>query len=117
NTIADDRPAGGNILALPNGGKKLVALNNLLVTRNKLNTNLPGQVANNPNASWDQVASAARYDYRLKANSPLLGKYVMPSAANGVNLIPQREYHHPASSTSLKSRVQAPGALQSLAAP
>jgi hypothetical protein len=115
NTIVDDRPNNGNILAIKPGAQKLVALNNILVSRNKINPNMDGQIGNNPNADWDQFALPQRFDYRLKQGSSLFGKYLQPAAANGVSLVPQREYLHPAGSRALSVPVRNPGAFQTQA--
>ncbi|MDE2598522.1 MAG: hypothetical protein KGL40_02750 [Rhodocyclaceae bacterium] len=116
NTIVDDRPSNGNILAMKPGAQKLVALNNILVSRNKINPNLEGQISNNPNADWDQFVLPQRFDYRLKAGSSLLGKYMQPPTPHGVSLVPQREYAHPAGSRALSVPVRNPGAFQTLPA-
>lgn len=112
NTLIDDRPAAGTLLVVKPGAQKLVVMNNLLVSPNKLSSSLEGQIGNNPNADWDQFALPQRFDYRLKAGSPLLGKYLTPPLANGVSLLPQREYVHPAGSRPLAGAARNPGALQ-----
>lgn len=112
NTLVDDRPNNGKLLMLKPGLQKLVAMNNLLVSKNKLDPGVDGQLDNNINAGWEHFVLPQRFDYRLKANSSLLGKYVMPPAVNGANLVPQREYVHPAGSRPLAGSVRNPGAFQ-----
>ena len=114
NTIVDDRPSNGKLLMIKPGLQKLVAMNNLLVSKNKLDPGVDGQLDNNINAGWEHFVLPQRFDYRLKASSSLIGKYVMPPAAYGVSLVPQREYAHPAGSRPLSSGSRNPGAFQSV---
>lgn len=112
NTIADNRPHNGNILLLKSGASKVVLMNNLLVTRSKFSPKLEENGGNNINVDWDQFVLPQRYDFRLLANSKLIGKYLTPLPANGVGLIPQREYVHPTGSRPLSSPGRMPGAFQ-----
>lgn len=115
NTLVDDRPVNGKLLVVKPGIQRLVAINNILVSRNQIEpelTGVKGGISNNPNADWDQFALPQRFDYRLKPNARLLGKYVAPALANGFSLVPQREYVHPASSRPLAVSVRHPGAFQ-----
>lgn len=115
NTIIDNRPSNGNILLAKQGASKIVLMNNLLVSQKKFDTRYDSASSNNLNVDWDQFVLAARFDFRLKETSKLVGKYVMPGQANGINLAPQREYVHPAGSRPLSGNKLQPGALQSLA--
>lgn len=114
NTLVDDRPNNGNPLAVKPGLQKLVAMNNLLVSRNKIAPGVDGQFANNINAEWADFVLPQRLDYRLKSTSSLLGKYQTPPSNNSVSLIPQREYVHPAASRPLTGAARNPGALQEI---
>ena len=73
-----------------------------------------GEFSNNQNADWDQFALAARYDYRLKPTSRLIGKVSEAGAANGVDLTQRLQYAHPHGTTPLTAKPRMPGALQSL---
>ena len=111
----DDRPVNGNLLVVKPGIQRLVAMNNILVSRNRLDpgvSGVPGVITNNPNADWDQFVLPQRFDYRLKPSASLLGKYVAPAAANGFSLVPKREYLHPANSRPLAVSARHPGAFQ-----
>ena len=114
NTIVDNRPSNGNVLAVVHRIPKLLIMNNLLVTRRKFEIAQDAQISNNPNVDWQPFALAARYDFRLKSNADVAGKYVRPPASNDVSLIPQREYVHPAGSRPLSGGTRHPGAMQSL---
>lgn len=112
NTIVDDRPSDGNVLLVKPGIQRLVAMNNLIVGRKQIEPGVSGQISNNINIDRDQFVLPQRLDYRLKAGSSVLGKYVQPPAINGFSLIPQREYVHPANSRPLASSARNPGAFQ-----
>ena len=115
NTLVDDRPENGKLLVVKPGIQRLVAINNILVSRKQIEADVPGVkggISNNPNADWDQFVLPQRFDYRLQANARLLGKYLAPAPANGFSLVPQREYVHPASSRPLAVAVRHPGAFQ-----
>jgi hypothetical protein len=115
NTLVDDRPVNGKLLVVKPGIQRLVAVNNILVSAKQIEpevTGVKGGVTNNPNADWDQFILPQRFDYRLKPNARLLGKYVAPAPANGFSLVPQREYVHPASSRPLAVSTRHPGAFQ-----
>lgn len=115
NTLVDDRPVNGNLLVVKPGIQRLVAMNNILVSRNRLDpgvSGVPGVITNNLNADWDQFVLPQRFDYRLKPSASLLGKYVAPVATNGFSLVPKREYLHPANSRPLAVSARHPGAFQ-----
>ncbi|RJR29483.1 MAG: right-handed parallel beta-helix repeat-containing protein [Desulfobacteraceae bacterium] len=112
NTIVDNRPAGGNPLLLANGLKKLVAINNLLICRHRLNTVAEGVIQNNFNTESGQFIKPADYDYRLKPTSSLTDKYVQPPSNHDFELAPKREYVHPASTRPLSRTPRSPGAIQ-----
>lgn len=115
NTLVDDRPVNGKLLVVKPGIQRLVAINNILVSRNQIEselTGVKGEISNNPNADWDQFVLPQRFDYRLKTNARLLGKYLAPAPANGFSLVPQREYVHPAGSRPLAVSARHPGAFQ-----
>lgn len=71
-----------------------------------------GEFANNLHAEWDQFMLAARYDYRLKPTSSLLGKVVPAGTANGIDLTQKLQYVHPRSTVRLSENPRAPGAVQ-----
>lgn len=82
---------------------------------NKPVPKLVAQFSNNVNVEWDQLAMPTRYDYRIRPQSSLMGKFVQPGFANGVNLLPDAEYVHPRSVRGLKSPLKFPGAVQTVA--
>lgn len=114
NTLVDNRPEGGVFLRVQPGNVIVKAVNNLLVGPSRLESAGAGEYRNNFTVGRDEFESAAQEDYRLKRNSSLLGKAVVPGSANGVNLEPQAEYVHPQSTQPLNGKRHNPGALQSM---
>lgn len=114
NTLVDDWPQGGNFLRAAPGNKRIKAVNNLLIGKNRLEPAGGEEYIANHQAEWSDVALAVREDYRLKRGSKLVGKAVDPGEANGVKLRPEREYVHPTSSRLLPDGPYSPGATQSL---
>lgn len=116
NTLVDDRPANGIFLRVRPGAQRLVAVNNLLIGKGKLEAAGPGEYVANVHGSWGDVALAPRYDCRLRSDSPLVGKAVEPGQANGFNLRLTREYVHPRQMRPIPAgTVLSPGALQTVA--
>lgn len=113
NTLADDRFEHGIFLRVRPGANVVWGVNNLLIGNKPLDTEAAGEFRNNYLAKWEDVALEPRQDYRLRANSPLVGKVVDPGSANGILLRPTREYVAPRSSRP--AEVRNPGAMQSLA--
>lgn len=139
NTIMDDRPQGGIFVSAKAGNRKITGRNNLFSGKGRLNVGLapglkeltiatakqwfknepppaasgPVIMENNPTADWEVFAQASRFDYRSAGNA--LAKYPAADSgsANGVTLVPLREYAHPASSAPLSGRPRWVGALQS----
>lgn len=145
NTIVDDRPQGGIMLRVADGERQVYAVNNLLVGQGKLDggqvkgwrdrlrdiakaayyqdskllwtkTGIEGRFINNFNVDWSAFALPVRYDYRLLPKSGLDGKFVLPEEVNGISLVPNGEYVHPAKWRMLDMKATVPGALQALAA-
>jgi len=114
NTIIDNRPANGVFMKIKPSNIKIIAMNNLLVGKGKLDTTVPGEYKNNINVEWDEFVQAQREDYRLKSTSKLIGRAIYPGVSNGVNLRPTKEYHHPRGTVSVLNSILSPGALQTL---
>lgn len=117
NTLVDNRPQGGVFLKLKPGQQSVVAVNNLLVGKGKLESAGPGDYRNNFNVDWDQFVQAVREDYRLSETSSYLGKGMEPPQVAGVNLRPLKEYVHPRSTRSVRESRLSPGAFQTTKAP
>jgi hypothetical protein len=143
NTIVDDRPANGVFLRIMPGLQLLKATNNLLVGDRKhdfaifsgdaggktheagKSSQLPDsgtrqgeggmkiEASNNFNPQQNEFAQATRYDYRIREQSTLAGKYKAPGTANGIDLAPRAEYAHPVQIRQLSATPTLPGALQS----
>jgi hypothetical protein len=117
NTLVDKRPKGGVFLRVNPGPVVVKASNNLLVGEGRLEDAIAGEYRNNVNVDWRPFEFAAREDYRLKANSGLVGKAVDSGSANGRSLTPTREYVHPRETQELTRRPLSPGAVQSMRQP
>lgn len=117
NTLVDNRPLGGIFLRMKPGQQTVVAVNNLLVGKGKLESAGPGDYRNNFNVDWDQFVQAVREDYRLQENASLRNKGVEPPVVPGVNLRPAREYLHPRSTRSTGGGPLSPGAFQTSTKP
>jgi hypothetical protein len=144
NTIVDDRPQGGIMLRVADGERQVHAVNNLLVGQGGIDggqvkgwrdrlrdvakaayyqdskllwtrTGIYGRFVNNFNVDWSALALPVRYDYRLKPQSGLDGKFVLPEEVKGVSLAPKREYLHPVKWRTLAGNPTLPGALQTAA--
>ena len=111
NTLVDMRPQGGQFLRVKPGAEVL-AINNLLVGKSKLETAGPGEYRNNFNVDLDEFVLAIREDFHLKPGSKLLGKAVTVDAVDGIVLRPTAEYKHPTSVRALKGGALSPGAMQ-----
>ena len=117
NTLVDRRPAGGIFLRVRQGASVPVrAVNNLLVGSARLEDAGDGDYRANVHVGLDDLADAARADYRLRARSPALGQAVDPGDADGCTLAPSHEYQHPRRLRPLAARAAHPGALQGTAA-
>jgi len=114
NTLVDDRPQGGVFLRVKPGNATIKAVNNLLVGKGTLNTAGPGEYRNNITVGWEEFERAAREDYRLRAQSKLLGTAEDAGLASGQALMPDSEYVHPRKVVRLKMPARHPGALQSI---
>jgi hypothetical protein len=115
NTLINDRPEGGNFLAVRPGFHSVKAYNNLLLGRRPLNTGIDGEFINNPNVDATSFVQADRHDYRIRRESPLQRSYRSPGTANnGMDLAPTREYVHPAGTRPLSTAPLLPGARQTL---
>jgi hypothetical protein len=117
NTLVDKRPKGGIFLRVAPGAVTVKASNNLLVGQGRLEDAIAGDYRNNPNVDWQPFELAAREDYRLKRDSRWVGQAVDPGSANGLSLMPTREYVHPTATQPLTRKLLSPGAVQSLRQP
>jgi hypothetical protein len=111
NTLVDMRPQGGQFLRVKDGAE-ILAINNLLVGKNRLETGGAGNYRNNFNVDLDEFVLAVREDFHLKPDSKLLGKAVMVDAVDGIALRPTSEYQHPRSIRALRGGALSPGAMQ-----
>jgi len=119
NTIVNDRPQGGVFLRVAKGADHVTLANNLLVGPGTLSVEAPLDSRGNMEVARKEFADPSRFDYRLRAKSPVVGQAGFRGAGNGTIEAPLREYVHEAMSCPLE-RMSAltplsPGAFQRLA--
>ncbi len=115
NTLIDNLPQSGFFLVSKPGFQVVKAYNNLLLGKRPLNSGgIDGEFINNPNVGKDSFILADRHDYRIQRESALHRTYMLPGAANGFELAPDREYVHPAGTRQFTSTPTLPGAKQTL---
>ena len=115
NTLVDDLPGGGNYLRVRKGADPVLVGNNLLLGTRPLNSSPTWTVLGNALAKPSDVPLASRMDYRLAADSALVGKAAILVDPSAESLRLEREYVHPMQSRALPPGPQSPGALQSVA--
>lgn len=116
NTLIDDRPQGGVFLRVQPGNISVRVVNNLLVGRATWDIGVAAIFRDNPTADQRDFADLPQGDFRLKADSRVVGRASDPGAVNGEPLQPSREYRHPRGSVPLNAPPTQPGAMQTLAA-
>jgi len=111
NTLVDLRPQGGKFLRIKSGAD-VIAVNNLLVGSDRLESAGAGEYRNNFNVDLDEFVLAVREDFHLKPGSKLIGKAVAMNSVDGVTLRPTAEYQHPRSVRLITGGLLSPGAMQ-----
>jgi hypothetical protein len=114
NTLVDDLPRGGNFVRVRDGADRVKAVNNLLLGKRALDSGASWEVAGNAYAEPGDVPLASRMDFRLGANSGLVGAAVELGVTNTVPMRLEHEYVHPMQSRALPAGPRSPGALQSV---
>jgi hypothetical protein len=114
NTIDNNRSQGANVLKVRPGAGTVRGYNNLLIGKESISAGIDGTFVNNANVDWDPFVLPQRHDYRLRSSSPLQRTYISPGAANGIDLVPKREYIHPAMTRQLTVPAALPGARQTM---
>jgi hypothetical protein len=115
NTIVNNRLQGGVFVTVKPGNATVRVVNNLFVGKGTFDVKVAGESASTETADWSEFAFAPRLDFRLKAQSRLVGRAQRPAAADGRSLIPAREYVHPASTAPIPAGGPlSPGAFQSV---
>lgn len=113
NTLVDHKPSGGIWLRVTPPQAEVVLANNLLVGVPKLAAQGHWTRRANFSADWEEFVRAARDDFRLKPGSSLRGKAQDVGEAEGMKLMPTREYRHPRGTAALAAPAASPGAFQS----
>ncbi len=117
NTLVNPLSWGGIFLQVAPRADTVRAVNNLLVGNGTLESGGPGDYRNNFRATARDFGQPMAYDYRLVANSNLIGRATEPGNASGHLLRSVREYVHPRDTRPLDGDVFNPGAMQGLAPP
>jgi Right handed beta helix region len=113
NTVVNDRAEGGVFIAVKPGDARARVVNNLFVGKGTLELNAAHELVGNENAAWSEFAMASRLDFRLKAQSRLVGRAQPAGAVGGLSLRPEREYVHPTATAPLPAGTPlSPGAFQ-----
>jgi hypothetical protein len=114
NTLVDDLPRGGIFVHVWGGAGRVVLVNNLMLGPRPQTLSAGWEGGGNAHAKPGDVPLARRMDYRLGANSPLVGAAIDVHQTNAENVRPEREYVHPMHSRDLPPGPRSPGALQSV---
>ena len=113
NTLVDDLPWGGHYLHVAPGARRVEALNNLLVGRNRSTDLGTADSGGNFAVGAAEVVSVTSFDFRLRKKAAVVGLAVAPTVAQGAILTPQFEYVHPMGIQPIPMGRRSPGALQS----
>jgi hypothetical protein len=115
NTLVNDRSNGGVFVSVWKGDASLAAINNVMVGRGKWAVDVPARLSGSVALAREAFAGPDKFDYRMRVDSPLIGKAQSTELGIGVELRPSEEYVHVARSKRLKPLTPAtPGAFQSL---
>lgn len=123
NTIIDNRPANGKFFLVKPGPGNIHAVNNIIYGPDEIDPGarkndpkplnlISARFSNNIKAKLSDFTSPNTYDYTLRRSSPLVGKTSDPGEANGLKLVPKRQYLHPAKTQALQNFPSDPGAIQ-----
>lgn len=115
-TIVNDRASGGTFVRLAPGAARAELVDNLLVGPGRMDLGPAAATVRNLEAKASDFSDVARYDYRLRKSSRLLGAAGMAGVLEHNRVRPEREYLHPASSVALEPYAPmtalSPGAFQ-----
>ena len=119
NTVVNDRAKGGVRLRVSKGAEHVTLAHNLWLGAGTLSIDAPLDSRGNREAARGDFADPAKFDFRLRASSPLVGQAGFRGGNNGDFALPLREYVHEASSCPLEGLSSltplSPGAFQRLA--
>lgn len=113
NTLVDRRPAGGVYLRMSQQAQKLRLINNLLCGKHELPGGPDREQHHNYFVELDSFVDPDRYDFRLRAGSPLIGRAVDPGVVDGQSMRPAMQYQHPCALKEVPAgTAYSPGAFQ-----
>ncbi|WP_067279902.1 hypothetical protein [Mitsuaria sp. 7] len=113
NTLVDRRPAGGVYLRMAQQAQKLRLINNLLCGKHELPAGADREQHHNYFVELDSFVDADRYDFRLRPDSPLIGRAVDAGVVDGQVLKPVMQYQHPCALKDVPAgTAYSPGAFQ-----
>ena len=116
NTIVNDRVEGGVFIVARPGSAYVKALNNILVGKGDLDLKTRTEIGQNWRVDRSEFVLPQRFDFRLKADSRVVGAANDPGEAIGASLRPTKEYTYPVGTVLLPpTRPLNPGAFQNVA--
>jgi len=111
NTLVDLLPRGGTYLRVSPGPAQVRVINNVLAGNSRFASDAYWEQRGNFIVDLDAFVQASR-DNALAADSPLRGKAVDPGLAEGLSLLPTRQFRAPRGTLALAGPAKHPGALQ-----
>jgi hypothetical protein len=115
NTFVDGLPGSGRVLHVYDGAQRVDVLDNIVFGNELQPPGGLGRFAANFAGGRRDVADPARYDYRLRRGSYLVGRGEPPGIVHGTALRPDVEYVHPRASRTVTTTRYSPGAFQEVA--
>ena len=116
NTIVNDRVEGGVFILARPGSAYVKALNNILVGKGDLDLKTRAEIGQNWRVDQSEFVFPKRFDFRLRADSQLVGAANDPGEAIGGSLHPTKEYTYPVGTVPLPPTTPLnPGAFQNVA--
>lgn len=112
NTLIDLRPSSGVYLRVSPGPAQVRVINNVLAGNPVFNIGGHWEARNNFIVELNAFVLASRGDYGLKPDAKLRGKAIDPGAADGLSLLPTRQFQYPRGTRALTTPAQHPGAFQ-----
>jgi hypothetical protein len=113
NTVVNDRSRGGVFVRVLPAAGNVKIVNNIFVGKGEMDVRSASTTDGNIQAAWSEFLLPARLDFRLRAESKLIGKARDPAATQDRPLRPMAEYVYPTGTRALAPKQPlSPGAFQ-----